>query len=125
MTKYSPHEKSRKLGRLERLEQVFEYVDNNYDRPISLDQIARVANFSIYHFTRFFKETTGMTFGEYLNSYRIKKAEAYLEDAQNTITEIAFKSGFNSIKTFNRVFKHQKGCSPSEYRKLLSGDSTV
>jgi len=116
MEPYQPREKSRQISRLKRLEKVFGYVEENYYRNIGLEEIARVANYSPYHFTRFFKESTGMTFNDYLNSFRIKKVERLLLDMDLTITEVAYKAGFNSIKTFNRVFKKLKGCSPSEYR---------
>lgn len=114
---YSPLERHKHLKRLERLEQVFNYVAQNYTRMITLTEIAKVANFSVYHFTRFFKETTGMTFTQYLHNYRINQAIKFLNETTDPITEIAFKSGFESIKTFNRVFKQLKGCSPSSYKK--------
>lgn len=117
MEKYSSLERSKHLKRLERLEHVFKYVADNYTREISLNEIARTANFSVYHFTRFFKETTGMTFIQYLNNYRISKAVKYLTETDDPITEVAFQSGFDSIKTFNRVFKQLKGCSPSSFKK--------
>ncbi len=117
MEKYSSLERSKHLKRLERLEQVFNYVAQNFSREISLNEIARTANFSIYHFTRFFRETTGMTFTQYLNNYRINKAVKFLTETTDSITEIAFNSGFESIKTFNRVFKQLKGCPPSSYKK--------
>jgi hypothetical protein len=66
LVKYSTKEKNRHLNRLERLEQVFEHVEKNYDREITLSEISRIANFSPYHFTRFFKEATGMSFIQYL-----------------------------------------------------------
>ena len=109
--------KNSHLKHLERLENVFRYVEENYDTNISLEQIAEVANFSMYHFTRFFKEATDMTFGHYLNNYRISRAIEYLAHVDNSITEIVFLTGFGSIRTFNRVFKQIKGYSPSEYIK--------
>lgn len=117
MQPYSPREKSMHISRLKRLEQVFGYIEANYDTNITLDEVATVANYSSYHFARFFKDTTGMTFNQYLNDFRIRMAEGYLLNMDTPITEIAYKSGFNSIKTFNRVFKQAKGCSPTEYRK--------
>lgn len=119
MDTYCQLERARHLNRLERLEQVFKYVDQNHMRQITLSDAAEAANFSIYHFTRFFKEATGMTFINYLNNYRISKAIQHLQDSNDPITEIAFQSGFESIKTFNRVFKQLKGCSPTQYRKLI------
>jgi AraC-like DNA-binding protein len=121
MEKYSSLEQSKHLKRLERLEQVFRYVERNHNREITLEEIAHAANFSIYHFTRFFKEATGMTFIQYLNNYRITKAIKYLSDSNgDLITEVAFRSGFESIKTFNRVFRQIKGCSPSCYKKNMA-----
>ncbi|HOJ80402.1 MAG TPA: AraC family transcriptional regulator [Clostridiales bacterium] len=117
MQPYSPQERSRQQKRLGRLENVFRYVEENYSSPISLEEIASVANFSEYYFTRFFKEATGMTFGRYLNNYRVEKAAQFLRNGDDSITEVVFKSGFGSIKTFNRVFKQIKGCSPSAYKK--------
>lgn len=119
MQAYSPKERNRHLNRLGRLEDVFKYVEENYCSDITLDEISSVANFSEYYFTRFFKEATGMTFGKYINNYRVEKAAQLLKDTDDTITEVVFKSGFGSIKTFNRVFKQTKGCSPSAYKKTI------
>lgn len=120
LEKVSPLEKNKHQKKLDRLEQVLKFVEENYARLLSLREVAEVANFSVYHFTRFFKDTTGMTFLQYLNSYRISKAVKDLSKSEDSITEVAFKSGFESIKTFNRVFKQLKGCSPSEYKKRIS-----
>lgn len=113
----SPQEQNRRQNRLGRLENVFSYVEQNYCSDITLAEISSVANFSEYYFTRFFKEATGMTFGKYLNNYRVEKAAQLLKSSYDQITEVVFKSGFGSIKTFNRVFKQIKGCSPSSYKR--------
>ena len=120
MEKISSLEQSKHLKKLERLEQVFQFVEENYTREITLAEVAGAAHFSIYHFARFFKETTGMTFIQYLNNYRISKAVKYLSNTDVPITEIAFQAGFDSIKTFNRVFKNIKGCSPTCYKKNIA-----
>ncbi|HEX2947808.1 MAG TPA: AraC family transcriptional regulator [Clostridia bacterium] len=119
MQAYSSQERNRDMNRLGRLENVFRYVEENYTAEISLRKISAVANFSEYYFTRFFKEATGMTFGRYLNNYRVEKAVELLRNEDDTITEVVFKSGFGSIKTFNRVFKQIKGCSPTTYKKTI------
>lgn len=116
---YSPLERNRHLNRLGRLENVFKYIEDNYHSDISLEKISSVANFSEYYFARFFKEATGMTFGKYMNNYRVEKAAQLLKDTDDKITEIVFKSGFGSVKTFNRVFKQIKGTSPSSYKKAI------
>lgn len=106
--------------RLGKLDTVMQYVENNYSNNITLDEISKIAGFSKFHFTRFFKENTGMTFIDYLNNFRISMAEWTLINEECSITEVSFKIGFNSIKTFNRVFKNLKGCSPMEYRKIVN-----
>lgn len=102
---------------LRRLENTFTYVEKNYQSEIKLENAASAAGFSIYHFARFFKQNMGMTFVQYLNNFKITKAEWLLMNEETTITDIAFRSGFNSVKTFNRVFKQISGNSPTEYKK--------
>jgi AraC-like DNA-binding protein len=119
MQAYTPQEHSRNLNRLGRLDNVFKYVEENYTSEITLEKISSVANFSEFYFTRFFKEATGMTFGKYLNNFRVEKAVELLKSEDDPITEIVFKSGFGSIKTFNRVFRQIKSCSPTAYKKAI------
>lgn len=116
---YSPEAESRQMEGLKRLDKVFQYVEKNYQDNIDLEGISKVAGFSKYHFSRFFKENTGVTFLDYLNNFKITKAEWFLLYDKGSILEIAYKSGFNSIKTFNRIFKYSKGCAPMEYRKSI------
>ena len=92
MEEISVWEKTKHLKELDRLEQVFNYVEKNYTRPLTLREVSAVANFSVYHFTRFFKEITGPTsFLQYLNSYRIAKAVKYSAQTADSITEVAFE----------------------------------
>ncbi|MTI60309.1 MAG: helix-turn-helix domain-containing protein [Firmicutes bacterium] len=115
---YTLNDKNKQNEQLERLKNVFEYVEKYYTDDITLNKVADVANYSVYYFARFFKEATGMTFGQYLEHYRIGKAEWLLiNERDKSITDISFDTGFNSIKTFYRVFKKIKGCSPKEFQK--------
>ena len=95
---------------------IIEYIDAHYAENLSLEMIADASGFSKYHFSRLFKQYTGFTFCDYLNYRRIKQAEELLTKQDYSITEVAIRSGFTSISTFNRLFKQLKGCSPSEYR---------
>jgi len=115
---YSAEDESHKMEKLQKLDKVFQYVDKYYQTNIDLESISKVAGFSKYYFTRFFKENTGVTFIDYLNNFRITKAEWHLMEEKDSITEVAYKAGFNSVKTFNRVFKKSKGCAPMEYRRV-------
>jgi AraC-like DNA-binding protein len=119
-SKYAAEERSKQLRGLERLEIVFHFIEANYTQTLTLPDVAAATGFSIYHFARFFKELTGMTFIQYYNNLRIAKVVNELNQTDDSITAIALRSGFNSIPTFNRVFKQVKGCSPSHYKKECS-----
>lgn len=94
------------------------YINSHCTENLSLEQIAEQAGFSKYHFSRLFKDLTGTTCHNYLVNRRILFAQTLLVDSSVSITEVAMRSGFNSLATFNRIFKTQMGCTPSEYRKL-------
>lgn len=97
--------------------ETLEYIDNHFTEEISLGDIAAKTGFSKFHFSRLFKQYTNYNFSDYLCFRRIKEAETLLARPEVSITDVAISSGFSSISTFNRLFKQQKGCSPSEYRK--------
>lgn len=101
----------------DRFNTVLDYIDTHYTEDLKLDDIASSVGFSKYHFSRLFKQYTNCTLGAYICHRRIKVAEELLEQQELSITEVAMKSGFPSIPTFNRLFKQYKGCSPSEYRE--------
>lgn len=103
---------------IQKLNVVLDYIDANFTDNISLEEMADMAGYSKYHFSRLFSEYTKQTFCDYLNLRRIKAAESLLINDSLSVTEIAMQSGFSSIATFNRLFKTFKGCSPSEYRRL-------
>jgi AraC-like DNA-binding protein len=103
-----------------RLDKVFQYINENYQNKIDLNDISKTAGLSKYYFTRFFKENVGVTFIDYLNSFRIAKSEYLLMNTNEPIIEIVYKCGFNSVKTFNRVFKNLRGSSPVAYKKAIT-----
>lgn len=107
---------SKKKEYMESVMSVCNYINQHYQEPLSLEEIADVSGFSRFHFTRIFKQCMNMTFYEYLNQKRISKAEELLSTTSQSVTEIAMNSGFSSISAFNRTFKSVKGCSPSVYR---------
>ena len=95
------------------------YINKHYMENLNLEEVAQIVGFSKYHFTRIFKQYMNMTFYEYLNSKRVKKAEELLYHTKElSITEVAMGAGFSSISAFNRTFKMIKNCSPSDYRKI-------
>jgi len=98
--------------------EVCEYIDSHCMEEITLDQMAEMANFSKFHFSRQFKAFTNESFYKYVNQKRIAFAETLLIDPEISITEIAHGCGFSSSSTFIRMFKIIKGCTPSEFRKI-------
>lgn len=95
---------------------VMAYIDEHFAEDFRLEDAASFTGFSKYHFSRLFKQYTGYTFCSYVFQRRIRAAEQLLEQPGLSITEIAIRSGFSSIPTFNRVFRQQMHCTPTEYR---------
>jgi AraC-like DNA-binding protein len=104
-----------------RIEKVFEYMNNNYHKQVSLAEVSRIANMPEASFSRFIKRRTGKTFIDSLNEIRLGHAARMLIDTTNTVAEIAYKCGFNNISNFNRVFKRKKLCIPKEFRETYTG----
>src|ERR1700744_226509 len=105
-----------------RIEKVFEYMNNNYNKPVSLAEVSRIANMPEASFSRFIKKRTGKTFIDSLNEIRLGHASRMLIDTTNTVAEIAYKCGFNNISNFNRIFKRKKFCIPKDFRETYTGN---
>lgn len=93
------------------------YMNEHCTEELSLDELADMAGFSKSHFIRLFKEFAGVSYYEYLTKRRLLHAELLLDNPQYSIADIAMQSGFNSLATFNRVFKASHDCTPTDYRK--------
>ena len=104
-----------------RIEKTLEYMNKNFDKQISLSDVAKLANMSDVSFSRFFKQRTGNTFVENQTQIRLGHASRMLIDTTQSVAEIAYHCGFNNISNFNRIFKKKKGCTPKEFRESFSG----
>lgn len=102
----------------DRLQQMYQYIDQNFQTGINLSDLAERLYTSTSTLSRIFKKSTGMYFTEYVNKVRMDYAVGELEYSDESITRIAVDSGFSNLSVFNRVFKDTFGVSPSEYRKL-------
>ncbi|MCY2685536.1 AraC family transcriptional regulator [Salinimicrobium sp. TH3] len=109
----------------DKIKTIYEFVQDNYQHKISLNKISELVNMSPVSFNRFIKKRTGKTLIEYINDTRIGYASRWLIERDLSIAEIAFKCGFNNIANFNRVFKKNKNCTPSQYREEFSGIKRV
>lgn len=101
---------------IDKMRIVLKYVENNYPEKITIADIAEVAGFSESHFMRYFKETMGTSFIDYLKDYRLTMAARLLQSSDNAIIDIASEVGFDNISYFNRAFKAKYGVSPRNYR---------
>lgn len=99
-----------------RLQKVVNYISHNYNRAISLSEIADIAYMTPPAFCRFFKSSTNKTFSHFLNEYRVGKACQLLINDEKSIKEICYDAGFSSLTNFNRAFKKFKSMTPGAYR---------
>jgi transcriptional regulator GlxA family with amidase domain len=104
-----------------RIEKAYEYMNNNFDKAITLSEVSKLVNMSEVSFSRFFKNRTGITFIDSLNEIRLGNASRMLIDTTHSISEVAYSCGFNNLSNFNRIFKKKKGCTPKEFRESYSG----
>ncbi len=101
-----------------KINDVFNFLLDNYAREIKLEEIADVAHMSPTAFCRYFKQHTRKTYSRFLNEIRIGQACKMLVDDQYTVGDICYNSGFNNVSNFNRQFKKVTGLTPSEYQKM-------
>ena len=99
-----------------KLYKIYEYVSQNFQQKIELDEAARIANMSKTAFCRFFKNKTQKTFSEFLNEMRINYARKLLAEGSLTVAQIAYECGFNSPSYFNKQFKALTGKAPLQLR---------
>lgn len=101
-----------------RMSDIFKYTMDNFQKEITLKDVADIANMTPNAFCRYFKQRTTKTFVNFLIDIRIGNACKLLTKNNDlSITEISYKSGFNNLANFNRKFKAVKGVTPSEYKK--------
>lgn len=100
----------------ERTQIVIDYITQKYDQDIKLEDLASLSNMTTNSFCRFFKENTGNTAFNFLREFRINKACQLLINTDQKISQICYSTGFNSVSTFNRIFKVIKSVSASDFR---------
>ena len=96
-----------------------QFIEARHQEPLSLAAVALRAGFSRFHFSKTFKQVTGLTFTRYLSRIRVEKAKNLLLNRNFRVGEIAFEVGFQSLTQFNRAFKRIAGESATLYRRHL------
>lgn len=112
----------RQLSGEDAFNRALDHLNKNYMDDMTLDTLAAYAGFSRYTLSRMFRQHTGMTFTQYLSKRRVDMAMELLASTKMPVTQVALQCGFNSIATFNRVFREVKGCTPTQYRVIYGSD---
>ncbi len=110
------HESNMKDNTTRNIKTILDYIDSNYMRTITIDELASSVDLSKHYFMRFFKKYMGMTCIEYINDYRLNIATNLLLTTSMQITEVAASIGITNLSYFNRIFKKKYNMTPKEYR---------
>jgi AraC-like DNA-binding protein/ligand-binding sensor protein len=94
-------------------------IESRQQDDLSVGEVAKILNMSVFYFCKVFRKATGLTFTEYLAQVRVAKARNLLQNPHVRISEVAFEVGFQSITHFNRVFRKLTGESPTAYRSRM------
>jgi two-component system response regulator YesN len=98
------------------IKKAVQYINDNYNKKISLEDIAGYVGISKYYFSVLFKKEKDITFSSYLNTVRIEKAKQLLKNPQTTINDVVDEIGFNDAQYFSKTFKKYVGITVTEYR---------
>ncbi len=101
-----------------RLTGVIQYIDGNFTRKISMDELCKVSDLSEAHLCRLFKKYFGMRPMEYLNKKRIQRSKELLSISYVSVESASSRVGFDTPSYFGRLFRRYEGCSPSEYKEM-------
>ncbi|MEK4439310.1 GH39 family glycosyl hydrolase [Paenibacillus sp. FSL K6-2862] len=104
---------------MERLLKLNEYIQANYNQPLSLNELAERENFSVSYLSRFFQTSMGITFRAYLTRIRLEYAMKDMLTTDYPIIKIALDNGFPNLKSFHKAFKDVYQTTPAEYRKQV------
>ncbi len=113
---------NKKKKELDRLNPVLQYIAQNYNRPIPLQEIADIAILQPGYFCRFFKNTMGTTFLEYQNELRLSHIYQDLIATDDPVHIILERHGFTNYKLFRRMFRENFGDTPTNIRKAISSN---
>lgn len=101
----------------DRINHIYQYSISNFQKKISIEEIAEVANISPHSFCRYFKSRSRKTYSQFLLELRIGHACKLLSESRIPVAQVCFESGFNNFANFNKYFKLHTGKSPMQYQK--------
>ncbi len=94
-----------------------QYIEENYRNNITLDDVARQVNMSYHYFSKFFRDSTGRNFTDYLTDLRMQKAKQFLKQTGMNIKAVSCEIGYSDPNYFSKIFKKYTGLTPTEYRR--------
>ena len=97
---------------------VFQYIEQNYRSDCLLSDLAKTIGYEYTYLSKYFRQTVGTTYTDYVNQHRIRKSCYLMQNQHISVEEIARECGFRSVRSFRRNFGLILGMSPSEYRKI-------
>jgi AraC-like DNA-binding protein len=100
-----------------RVLKVKDFINTHINDELRLEQLANLVSMTPTAFSRFFRLRTGKTLSEYIVDIRLGHAARLLLDTSDSVSEICWDCGFNTLSNFNRLFRKRKGCSPTEFRE--------
>lgn len=103
-----------------RLRPVLDYIEENVCDKIQVEDACKIANISYYYFVKLFKKALGMSFLEYVNYKKIKRAERILLTDGMTVAQVGEEVGLPNMAHFYKIFRKYNACSPHDYRKKMT-----
>ncbi|NCT38036.1 AraC family transcriptional regulator [Bacillus sp. EB93] len=102
----------------DRIRDILTFIEKNYRKQMSLEEIAKRQYLSLYYLSRYFKQAVGVSFSQYVKQTRLKSAVHELLYTDHNIMKVSLNNGFPNVKAFNKAFKEMYNQTPAEYRGL-------
>lgn len=104
---------------------IIKYIDSNIENKISIEDLENKCFYNRYYIMKLFKKEMDITIVDYINSLRIYNSITQIRDTNNSLLNIAFRNGFNSIEYFSEIFKKIVGVNPQIIRKYFKNKNSV
>lgn len=108
-----------------RVQKVKQYINDHYNEPMKLADLADLVGMSPVAFSRFFRQRTGRTLSDYIVDIRLGFAARMLVDSSKNISEICYECGFNNLSNFNRTFKSKRNYTPRDFRAMFKKNKVI
>ncbi len=107
------------------INKVIDYIYNNLNRPIAIEELSSLIELSPFHFQRVFAQEVGEPIGKFIKRRRMERAANALLNRQVAVKDVAYDWGFNSVSSFCRAFKQTFGVTPEEYRRTKGQTDSI